>query len=162
MIEDKIKELGFELPEAPKPLAAYIPSLIVNDLVFTAGQIPSVKGELKYKGKLGKEISEEEGKKAAEVCALNCLSVIKSIVGDLDEIERIVKLTVFVNSADGFTAQPKVANGASELMVKLFGEKGKHVRSAVGVNELPIDSAVEIEMVVKLKNIPSGRENIIV
>lgn len=162
MIEDKIRELGYELPEAPKPLAAYIPSLIVNDLVFTAGQIPIIKGALKYKGKLGKEISEEEGGKAAEVCVLNCLSVIKSIVGDLDEIEQIVKLTVFVNSADGFSAQPKVANGASELMVKLFGEKGKHVRSAVGVNELPIDAAVEIEMIAKLKNMPSGRENIIV
>ncbi len=151
MIEEKIKELGFELPEAPKPLAAYIPALKVNDLIFTAGQLPSIKGELKYSGKLGKEISEEEGRKAAEISALNCLSVIKSVAGNLDNIEQIVKVTVFVNSADGFTSQPKVANGASELLGTIFGENGKHVRSAVGVNELPINAPVEIEMIVKLK-----------
>ena len=151
MIEDKIKELGFELPAAPKPLAAYIPALRIDNLIFTAGQLPTVGGELKFKGKLGSEVSEEDGRKAAEISALNCLSVIKNVTGDLDKIERIVKLTVFVNSADGFTSQPKVANGASELIGKIFGERGKHVRSAVGVNELPMDAPVEIEMIVKLK-----------
>ena len=151
MIEEKIKELGFEVPEAPKPLAAYVPALIVSDFVFTAGQIPSIKGELKFKGKVGKDIPEEAGRKAAEICALNCLGAVKGVIGDLDKIEQIVKLTAFVNSADGFTAQPKVANGASELIGKIFGEKGRHARSAVGVNELPIDAAVEIEMIVKLK-----------
>ncbi len=151
MVEEKIKELGFELPEAPKPLAAYIPALQIGDLVYTAGQIPMIKGELKYKGKIGQNLNIEEGRKAAEVCALNCLSVIKSVIGDLDKIERVVKLVVYVNSADVFTEQPKVANGASELIGKIFGEAGKHVRSAVGVNELPIDSAVEIEMIVKVK-----------
>jgi enamine deaminase RidA (YjgF/YER057c/UK114 family) len=150
MIEDKIKELGYELPEAPRPLAAYIPALKINNLVFTAGQLPTVKGELKIKGKLGKEVTEEEGRNAAQNSALNCLSVIKSVVGDLDAVERIVKLTVFVNSADGFTDQPKVANGASELLVNIFGEKGKHVRSAVGVNELPLNAPVEIEMIVEV------------
>lgn len=151
MIEDKIRELGYKLPEAPKPLAAYIPALKSGNLVFTAGQLPTVKGELLVKGKLGKEVTEEQGKTAAEISALNCLSVIKSIVGSLDIIERIVKLTVFVNSADGFTAQPKVANGASELIGKIFGEKGMHVRSAVGVNELPLNAPVEIEMLVEVK-----------
>ncbi|RJP68603.1 MAG: RidA family protein [Ignavibacteriales bacterium] len=151
MIEEKIIELGFTVPDAPKPLAAYIPALAVNNLVMTAGQLPIVKGELKYKGKLGQDLTEEEGQKAAEVCLLNCLSVIKSVVGSLDNVERILKLTVFVNSADDFTAQPKVANGASELCVKIFGEEGKHVRSAVGVNQLPLGAPVEIEMIAKLK-----------
>ena len=151
MIEDKIKELGYELPEAPKPLAAYIPALIVDNLIFTAGQLPSFKGELKFKGKVGSELSIEEGAKAAEICALNCLSVIKTIAGSLDKIEQVVKLTAFVNSADYFTDQPKVANGASELLGKIFGNKGKHVRSAVGVNELPLNAPIEIEMIVKIK-----------
>jgi len=151
MIEDKIKELGFELPEAPKPVAAYVPVLKVDNLIFTAGQIPFVKGELKYKGKLGKDLTIDEGKKAAEVCALNCLAAVRTIIKDLDEIEHIVKLTVFVNCIDGFTNQPQVANGASELLEKIFGGKGKHARSAVGVSGLPLDAAVEIEMIVKVK-----------
>ena len=151
MVEAKIKELGFTLPEPAKPLAAYIPAIKIDKLVYTAGQLPSVGGQLMYKGKVGFDISEEDGQKAAELSLLNCLAVIKSVCGDLDQIEQIVKLTVFVNSSDGFTNQPKVANGASELLLKIFGDKGKHVRSAVGVNELPIDSALEIEMLVKLK-----------
>ncbi len=151
MIEERIKELGFELPEAPKPLAAYVPAIAVNDLVFTAGQLPSVKGELKYKGKVGKDLTEQQGSSAAEVSALNCLGAIKSVIGNLDKIEQVVKLTVFVNSAEGFTAQPKVANGASELIGKIFGEKGKHARSAVGVSELPVNAPVEIEMIVLVK-----------
>lgn len=150
MIEEKIKDLGFELPEAPKPVAAYVSVLKVDNLVFTAGQIPSVKGELKYKGKLEKDLVIENGKKAAEICALNCLAAIKGIIKNLDKIEQVVKLTVFVNSSEGFTNQPKVANGASELLEKIFGEKGKHVRSAVGVNELPLNAAVEVEMIVKI------------
>ena len=152
MIEDKIKDSGFELPDAPKPVAAYVPALKINNLVFTAGQIPFAKGELKYKGKLGRDLTIDEGKKAAEICALNCLAAIKGVIKNLDEIERVVKLTVFVNSGDEFTNQPQVANGASELLEKIFGEKGKHVRSAVGVNELPLDAAVEVEMIVKIKD----------
>jgi enamine deaminase RidA (YjgF/YER057c/UK114 family) len=151
MIEEKIKELGFEVPEAPKPVAAYIPAIIDGSLVFTAGQLPFSSGELKYKGKLGKEVSEEDGQKAAELCALNCLSAVKSVAGSLDKIERILKVTVFVNSAPGFVMQPKVANGASEFFVKVFGERGKHVRSAVGVNELPMNAPVEVEIMAKLK-----------
>jgi enamine deaminase RidA (YjgF/YER057c/UK114 family) len=151
MIEEKIKELGFEVPEAPKPVAAYIPAIIDGSLVFTAGQLPFSSGELKYKGKLGKEVSEEDGQKAAELCALNCLSAVKSVAGSLDKIERILKVTVFVNSAPGFVMQPKVANGASEFFVKVFGEQGKHVRSAVGVNELPMNAPVEVEIMAKLR-----------
>ncbi len=151
MIEEKIKELGFELPEIAKPLAAYIPAKKVGDLVMTSGQVPLVKGEIKYAGKVGTELTEEEGQNAARVCALNCLAAIKGVIGSLDKIDEIFKLTVFVNSANGFSAQPKVANGASELIVNLFGEKGKHARSAVGVSELPLNAAVEIEMIVKIK-----------
>ncbi|VAX26369.1 RidA/YER057c/UK114 superfamily, group 1 [hydrothermal vent metagenome] len=151
MIEEKIKELGYELPEAPKPLAAYIPAIRIDNLVFTAGQLPMVNGKLIAEGKLGAEVSNETGIKAAEISALNCLSVVKSVIGDLDKIEQIAKVTVFINSADGFTAQPLIANGTSEFLVKIFGDTGKHVRSAVGVNELPINAPVEIEMIVKVK-----------
>ena len=150
-MKQKIKELGYTLPEPAKPLAAYIPAIKVEKLVYTAGQLPSVNGQLQYKGKVGFDVSEEDGQKAAVLSLLNCLAVIKSVCGDLDQIEQVVKLTVFVNSADGFTNQPKVANGASELLLRIFGDAGKHVRSAVGVNELPIDAPLEIEMVVKLK-----------
>ena len=152
MIEDKIKELGFELPEPAKPMAAYLPSVQTGNLIFTAGQIPIVKGELKYKGKVGFILTLEEAQKAAQICVLNCLGVIKNIIGSLENIEQIVKLTVFVNSADNFTLQHLVANGASELLGEIFGDTGKHARSAVGVNELPGDSAVEIEMICRVKD----------
>lgn len=152
MFEAKLKELGIEIPEAPKPLAAYIPAIKTGNLVFTAGQLPLKKGKLVSEGKLGKALSVEEGTKAAEQSAINCLSVVKAICGSLDNIEQIVKLTVFVNSSDDFTAQPAVANGASELMVKIFGEAGKHARSAVGVSQLPMNAPVEVEMIVKLKD----------
>ena len=147
MIAGKLQELGLQLPQPPQPLAAYIAGTRVNNLILTAGQLPMMNGELKYKGKVGSDISEADGKKAAELCVLNCLSIIKDVAGNLDSIRRIVKLTVYVNSAAGFTNQPEVANGASELIVKLFGEKGKHVRSAVGVSELPRNASVEIEMI---------------
>ncbi|HEX3072960.1 MAG TPA: RidA family protein, partial [Ignavibacteriales bacterium] len=107
--------------------------------------------ELKCKGKAGKDVSEEDAVKAAEICALNCLSVVKSVIGDLDKIERIVKIVVFVNSAPEYESQPKIANGASEFLVKLFGENGKHARSAVGVSSLPMGAAVEVEMIAKVK-----------
>ncbi len=151
MIEEKIKELGFTLPDPPEPLAAYVPAIIAGDFVFTAGQLPFASGELKYAGKLGKEVSEEDGKKAAQLCALNCLSAVKGVIGELNRIEQVIKVTVFVNSAEGFTNQPVVANGASELLEKIFGKNGSHARSAVGVNELPKNAPVEIEMIVKIK-----------
>lgn len=147
MIEEKLNKLGFKIPPAPKPLAAYIPATKVANFVFTSGQVPVADGEIIYTGKVGKDLTEDDARKAAELCLINCLSAVKSVIGNLDNIKRIVKLTVFVNSANDFTAQPKIANGASELLEKIFGEIGKHVRSAVGVNELPLNSAVEIEMI---------------
>lgn len=150
MIEDKIKQLGFEVPEIAKPLAAYIPAKQVGNLVMTSGQVPLVKGVINYSGKVGKDLTEEEGQKAAEICALNCLAAIKGIIGNLDKIVEVVKLTVFVASSENFTAQPKVANGASELIGKIFGDSGKHVRSAVGVTALPLNASVEIEMIVRV------------
>jgi enamine deaminase RidA (YjgF/YER057c/UK114 family) len=151
MVEDKLRQMGIELPAAPTPLAAYIPAVKAGDFAYTSGQIPLVKGELKYKGKVGAELTEADGYQAARVCAINCLSALKGVIGDLDNIERIVKVVGFVNSAPGFAAQPKVINGASELFGEVFGDAGKHARSAVGVSELPIDSAVEVEVIVKLK-----------
>lgn len=151
MIEEKIKELGFDLPQVARPLAAYISAKQVGNLIMTSGQVPVVNGEIKYKGKIDQDLSEEDGQKAAQICALNCLAAIKDIVGDLDKINEVVKLTVFVASSPDYTSQPKVANGASELVTKIFGEKGKHARSAVGVTALPLGAAVEIEMIVSLK-----------
>ena len=152
MINEKLNELGIKLPEPVKPLASYIPAIRVGNLVMTSGQVPIVDGQIKYKGRVGRDLTEAEGKDAAKLCAINCLAVIKSVVNDLDEIKKIVKLTVFIASADGFTNQPEVANGASDLIVEIFGENGKHARSAVGVSELPRGSAVEIEMIAELKN----------
>lgn len=149
-VKEKLEQLGLQIPEAPKPLASYVPALKVGDLVYTAGQIPMQSGSLKYKGKVGESVTLEDAIEAAKICAVNCISAVKSVIDDLDSIERIVKVTVFVASATGFYDQPKVANGASDLLVEIFGEHGKHVRSAVGVNELPIDAPVEIEMVVKV------------
>jgi enamine deaminase RidA (YjgF/YER057c/UK114 family) len=150
-IEERLKELNIEIPEPAKPLAAYIPAIKIDKYVYTSGQLPFVKGELKFKGKVGKDVSEEEAQEAAAFSIMNCLGAVKSVIGSLEDIEQIVKLTVFVNSAETFTNQPKVANGASELLQKIFDEKGRHTRSAVGVSELPLDAPVEIEMIVKLK-----------
>ncbi|MDR7867312.1 MAG: RidA family protein [Sporomusaceae bacterium] len=150
-IESKLKEMGLTLPEAPKPVAAYVPAVASGGYVYTAGQIPFVGGELKYKGKVGRDLDESQGYEAARVCVLNCLSVIKAQVGSLDNVEQVVKVTGFVSSAPGFNGQPKVINGASELLGQLFGDKGLHARSAVGVNELPLDAACEVEMIVKVK-----------
>ena len=150
-VEDKLREMGLTLPEAPKPVAAYVPAVKAGGYVYTAGQIPFVNGELKFKGKVGGELDEAKGYEAAQVCVLNCLSVIKAQIGSLDNIEQVVKVTGFVASAAGFNGQPKVINGASELLGKLFGDKGLHARSAVGVNELPLDAACEVEMIVKVK-----------
>lgn len=151
MIEEKINQLGLSVPDAPKPLASYVPAVKIGDLVFTAGQLPIEKGSLKIKGKLGEEVSEEVGKRLAQICALNCLGAIKSEIGNLDYIDKVIKLTVFVNSSTGFVNQPQVANGASDLIKQIFGDDGKHVRSAVGVAELPLNAPVEIEMIVKVK-----------
>jgi enamine deaminase RidA (YjgF/YER057c/UK114 family) len=152
MFELKLKEMGITILEAPKPLAAYVPAVKEGNLVFTSGQLPMSEGQLKYKGKLGKDISEEDAKAAAKLCAINCLSVVKSVIGSLDNIERILKVVAFVNSTEDFTAQPAIANGASEFFVEVFGDAGKHSRSAVGVSQLPLGAPVEVEIIVKVKN----------
>ncbi|HYF75801.1 MAG TPA: RidA family protein [Symbiobacteriaceae bacterium] len=148
--EAKLLELGIHLPEAPKPVAAYVPFVRSGDLVFTSGQICMENGQLKYKGKVGRDLPPEEGYQAARLCAINTLAVLKAAVGSLDTIAQIVKVTVFVNSAAGFTAQPAVANGASEFYTQVFGDSGRHARSAVGVSELPLDTAVEVEVVARV------------
>lgn len=150
-ILDKIKELGYELPVAPKPIASYVTAIKIDNLVFTSGALPMLNGELKFKKEVGGLFNKAEyGYEAAKLCVLNALSVINDLVG-LDSIEQIVKVTGFVNSAKGFIEQPKVINGASDMLVEIFGEQGKHARSAVGVSELPMDASVELEMIVKIK-----------
>jgi len=149
--EDKLRQMGLELPEPPKPVAAYVPCVRTGNLLFVSGQVPREKGVLRFSGHVGGNLNVEEGQRAARICALNALSVVKGAVGNLDRVRRIVKLTGFVASAAGFTDQPKVVDGASTLLAELFGEKSQHARAAVGVNELPLGSAVEIEMIVEVE-----------
>ena len=150
-IENKLKELGLSLPEVPKPVAEYIPAKIVGNLVFCSGQGPVKEGKFVYIGKLGGKLSLNEGYEAAKICALNCLAAIKSVIGSLDNIDEIINLRGFVNSTPDFYRQPEVINGASELIVKIFGEKGKHTRCALGTSVLPSNIPVELEMIVSIK-----------
>jgi len=152
IVELRAKEMGLSIPEPPKPVAAYVPGVKAGGFIYTSGQLPSVNGEIKYKGKVETDISLEEAYEAAKICALNCVGVLKSMLGDLDKVEQIVKIVGFVNSAPDFIMQPKVVNGASELIGALFGEQGQHARCAVGVNALPLDVVCEIEMIVKVKD----------
>lgn len=149
-IEQKIIDLGFVLPETAKPLAAYIPAVQSGNLVFTSGQLPMVDGSLAETGKVGGSVSPERAKELATVCALNALAAVKTVIGDLDKIKRIVKVVGFVSSVPEFSAQPAVVNGASEFLGEVFGEKGIHARSAVGVAVLPLDAPVEIELIVEV------------
>jgi len=149
--EARLTEMGIVLAAAPRPVAAYVPALAAGRIVYTSGQLPVAGGELAYAGKVGRELSEKEGCQAARLCALNCLAAVKSVAGSLDRVEQIVRLTGFVNSAPDFTGQPFVLNGASEFLIEVFGEAGRHARSAVGVAELPLNAAVEMEMIVLLK-----------
>lgn len=149
-IENRLQELRIQLPTSPRPLGAYVPSVRVGGLLLTSGVGPFAEGKLMFKGKVGRELSLDQGYEAARLCALNCLSIAKTELGDLDLVERVVRLTGYVNSAEGFVEQPKVLNGASELVVNVFGDKGQHVRSAIGVFQLPSDMAVELEMIFKV------------
>ena len=151
-IKEKLASIGLSLPVAAAPVAAYVPAVKSGNLVFTAGQLPVVNGKLVKEGKVGSDVSAEDAKELAQICALNALAAI-SLVAELDQIERVVRVGGFVNCAPGFTAIPGVVNGASELLIKIFGDvNGKHARTAVGVAELPLNAPVEIEMVVQLKN----------
>jgi len=146
-----LKELGYSLPEPPKPVASYVPSVRVGKLLFVSGVLPLVNDRPLYTGKLGREVTLEQGYEAAKVAALNALSIIKSSLGSLEKVRRVVRLVGYVASAEGFNEQPKVVNGASDLLIQVFGEKGKHSRVAVGVMELPRGAPVEIEMIVQTK-----------
>ena len=150
-VKEKLAALGLTLPTAAAPVAAYVPAVKTGNLVFTAGQLPVVDGKLVLTGKVGSDVTPEDAKKMTEICALNALAAI-SLVADIDQIEKIVRVGGFVNGIPGFVAIPAVINGASELLIKLFGDvNGKHARTAVGVAELPLNAPVEIEMVVQLK-----------
>ncbi|MCB9852273.1 MAG: RidA family protein [Phycisphaerales bacterium] len=146
----RLKELGIELPAPPKPVGSYVAGLRTGNLVFVSGQIPIENGVIKLAGKVGKDVTLEDAQAAARRCALAGLSIAADVAGGVDKIKRVVRLAVFVNSAPGFTDQPKVANGASDAMVEIFGEAGRHVRAAVGANELPLNAAVEVEMIVEV------------
>lgn len=150
MYEARIREMGINLPKTPKPVASYATAVEYDKMIYTSGQLPFVDGVLKYKGKVGKDISLDDGYEAARICAVNCLSAVRELAGSLDKVEKIIKVTGFVNSASGFINQPKVINGASDLFGEIFGEAGRHARAAVGVNELPLDAAVEVEIIVKI------------
>jgi enamine deaminase RidA (YjgF/YER057c/UK114 family) len=150
-VESRINELKLLLPDAPKPVAAYIPAKQTGNLVFTAGQLPMVNGELISKGLLGKDVEIDEANKAARICTLNALAAIKGVIGDLDRIKQIVRVVGYVASVPTFTQQPAVVNGASELLLEIFGEDGKHARSAVGMVVLPLNASVEIELTIEVE-----------
>ena len=145
--EDTLKSLGLELPEAPKPVATYVPAVRAGNLLFLSGVLPMQNGQLAYAGKLGRELSVPEGAEAAKVAILNALAIAKQEIGSLDRITRVVKVVGHVASAEGFTDQPQVLNGASDLLVAIFGEAGRHARVATGAAELPRRAAVEIEVI---------------
>jgi enamine deaminase RidA (YjgF/YER057c/UK114 family) len=147
-IAARLQELGIVLPEPPRPVAAYVPYVIAGGLIFVSGQVSAMPGGPKYQGKLGHHFNVEQGRAAARVCGLNILAQLAAAVdGDLDRIARIVRLGGFVACDDSFTEQPQVVNGASELMVEVFGDAGRHARAAVGVNSLPLGMAVEVDAV---------------
>lgn len=147
----RLSELGIELPEVAVPAGAYVPAVVSGNLVFTAGQIPLVDGKLMATGKVGQEIDVDFAREIARRCALNAVAAVKSVIGDLDRVKKVVKVVGFVSSEPSFTAQPQVINGASELLEQIFGEVGIHARSAVGVAVLPLDAPVEVELIVEFE-----------
>lgn len=149
--EERLAELGLALPDVVPPVAAYLPAVRTGDHVYTSGQIPVVDGKLGVTGKVGAEVSAEEAKELARICALNAMAALKSVVGDLSKVVRIVKVVGFVASAPDFTGQPAVVNGASELLGEVFGDAGRHARSAVGVAALPLDAPVEVELIAEVR-----------
>jgi enamine deaminase RidA (YjgF/YER057c/UK114 family) len=146
----RLAELGIELPEVAKPLACYVPAVRTGNLIYTAGQLPLQDGNLVRSGKVGADVRAEDAKRLARVCALNALAAVHGLVG-VDAVARVVKIVGFVASAPGFTGQPGVINGASELFGEVFGDAGAHARSAVGVAELPLDAPVEVEIIVEVR-----------
>ncbi|MBA2943501.1 RidA family protein [Paenibacillus sp. CGMCC 1.16610] len=151
-IEQRLQELGITLPPSPEPRFTYIPCNQTGNLIYLSGQDCRINGELMYEGKLGREVTIEQGQAAARQTIINCLAVMKGYLGDLDRVVKIVKMLAFVNSAPGFGDQPYVINGASDLLVDVFGEKGKHARSAIGTSDLPFHTPVEIELIVEVRD----------
>lgn len=149
-VRAKLAELGLVLPVAAKPIAAYVPAVRTGNLVFTAGQLPLVDGEISLTGKVGGTVSIEDAKALAQICALNCLGAVET-VANVDDIVKIVRVVGYVNGVPGFINQPAVVNGVSELFLHIWGDDGKHARSAVGIAELPMDSPVEVELTVELR-----------
>jgi enamine deaminase RidA (YjgF/YER057c/UK114 family) len=150
-IETKLKEKGIVLPTAPKPVANYVPAVRVGELLFTSGVLPMKEGKLAYEGKLGKDLTVEEGQESARLALLNALAVVKQETGSLDCVVRVIRLTGHVASAPGFVQQPTVLNGASDLLVAIFGEVGRHTRAALGAAELPLNSPIELELIVQVR-----------
>ncbi|GAB3522729.1 RidA family protein [Arthrobacter monumenti] len=146
-VERRLLDMGISLPEVPAPVAAYVPAVVSGNYVYTSGQLPFVKGELPATGKVGAEVDPETAKKLAATCAVNALAAVKTQIGDLDRLRRVVKVVGFVSSDPGFTGQPAVINGASELLGEVLGDAGVHARSAVGVAVLPMDAPVEVELI---------------
>ncbi len=150
-VEARLAELGLQVPDVAPPLAAYVPAVRDGDLVWTSGQLPMVGGALVATGKVGADVTPEQAKDLARTCALNAIAAVKSVVGDLDLVVQVVKVVGFVASDPGFTGQPGVINGASELLGQVFGDAGVHARSAVGVAVLPLDAPVEVEITVRVR-----------
>ncbi|HSE57911.1 MAG TPA: RidA family protein [Nitrospiraceae bacterium] len=148
--EERLRELGVELPAAPKPVANYVPAVRTGRLLFLSGVLPMKNGRLSHTGKLGRDLTVEQGVEAARLALLNALAIIKSELGDLDRIGQVVRMTGHVASAEGFAQQPAVVNGASDLLVAAFGEAGRHARVAVGAAELPLNAPVELELIVEI------------
>lgn len=148
--EERLRDLGLELPPVPSPAASYLPAVRAGSFLFTAGQVPFENGELRLTGKVGDTVSLEDAQHAARLCALNALAAAAEVAGGLDRISRVVKVVGYVASAPGFNSQHIVINGASDLLGEVFGEAGRHARSAVGVSELPLDAPVEVELIVEL------------
>ena len=150
--EKKLEALGYKLPEEMKPAGNYVPAVVINNIIYASGQTGRVvTGELKYKGKLGANVSLEEGYEAARIAMVGCLSEMKAVLGDLEKIDRVIRVTAYVASAEGFNDQPKVINGASDLLLEVFGEQGQHARTAIGVAELPGGAPVEVEIFCSVK-----------
>jgi enamine deaminase RidA (YjgF/YER057c/UK114 family) len=148
--EQRLKELGVELPTAPKPVANYLPAVRTGRLLFLSGVLPMRNGRLSYTGKLGRDLTIEQGVEAARLALLNALAIIKSELGNLDRIGQVVRMTGHVSSAEGFAQQPAVVNGASDLLVAVFGDQGRHARVAVGAAELPLNAPVELDLIVEI------------
>jgi len=145
-IEEKLRELGYELPSPPAAVGFYVPVIRTGNLVITSGQLPFVGQEMAFAGKLGDDLHEQDGINAARICAINALAQIKACVGDLEKVKQIVRLEGYIHSAAGFQGQPHILNGASELMVELFGDRGRHTRTALGIHEMPLNAAVQLSV----------------